>query len=127
MAPPQVSAEDAELLRTAKSQLDAIVRLPEKQRRAPFGTWAVAQGYEAFKVGGVKSEYQAWQRSVKAKFNRRFEGLGDVAGAPELADPPQRAPTATKAHHTPPAAQASSEQHHGAVSLSILHIGRQPC
>ena len=120
MAPPQVSAEDAELLRTAKSQLDAIVRLPEKQRRAPFGTWAVAQGYEAFKVGGVKSEYQAWQRSVKAKFNRRFEGLGDVAGAPELADPPQRAPTPTKAHHTPPAAQASSEQQPSAIRQCVL-------
>ena len=39
-----------------------------------------------------------------------------LAGAPELADPPQRAPTATKANHTPPAAQASSEQHHDAYS-----------
>ena len=118
MAP--LSAEDAVLLRTAKAQLDAIVRLPENQRRTPFGTWAVAQGYEAFKVGGVKSEYQAWQRSVKAKFNRRFEGLGDVAGAPELADPPQRAPTPTKAHHTPPAAQASSEQQPSAIRQRVL-------
>lgn len=93
------------------------------------GPWALEHGYGAFDGGNTK-KYQAWQKTVKNKFKRRLDGLGDgLVGAPpaagsaatrELADSPQRAPTTTKAHHTPPAAQASSEQQHGAVRQRVL-------
>ena len=127
MAP--LSAEDAVLVRTARAKLDAIACLPWLERRAPFGAWAVAQGHEAF-PGGDAKKYQAWQKSVKNKFKRRFEGLGDgLAGAPpaagsaatsELANSPQRAPATNKAKHTPPSAQASSERQHGASRRVLL-------
>ena len=127
MAP--LSAEAAVLVRTAKADLDTIACLPEQERREPFAAWALEHGYGAFDGGSTK-KYQAWQKSVKNKFKRRLDGLGDgLVGAPpaagsaatrELADSPQRAPTTTKAHHTPPAAQASSEQQHGAVRQRVL-------
>ena len=127
MAP--LSAEDAVLVRTARAKLNAIACLPWLERRAPFGAWAVAQGHEAF-PGGDAKKYQAWQKSVKGKFNRRFDSLGDgLAGAPpaagsaatsELANSPQRAPATNKAKHTPPSAQASSERQHGAVRQRLI-------
>ena len=93
------------------------------------GPWALEHGYGAFDGGSTK-KYQAWQKSVKNKFKRRLDGLGDgLVGAPpaagsaatrELADSPQRAPAANKANHTPPAAQASSERQHGAVRQCVL-------
>ena len=78
MAP--LSAEDAVLVRTAKAKLDAIACLPEQERRAPFAVWALEHGYGAFD-GGNTEKYQAWQKSVKNKFKRRLEGLGNGLAA----------------------------------------------
>ena len=97
----------------------AVVKaeLDDGLRRLAFQRWAAEWGCKDLEPG---ADYQAWRKAVEAKFKRRLEKAGLKAAGPvidvsreeapprELADSPQRAPSANKARHTPPASQRSS-------------------
>ena len=86
-------------------------------RRLAYQRWAAEWGCKEYKPG---ADWQGWRKAAEAKFATRLKAAGlrkvkaaaeviDVEAAPrELVDSPQRAASANKARHTPPASQRSS-------------------
>ena len=105
-------------------------------RRLAYQRWAAEWGCKEYKPG---ADWQGWRKGAEAKFATRLKAAGlrkvkaaaeviDVEAAPrELVDSPQRAPSASKARHTPPASQRSSGIDTFiavARSAGLLRIGR---
>ena len=101
--------------RDLERKLAVVKALDVGLRRLAYQRWAAEWGCKDFEPD---ADFQAWRKAAEAKFGRRLKAAGLKAAAPdvsreeapprELADSPQRAPSANKARHTPPASQRSS-------------------
>ena len=103
--------------RDLERKLAVVKAGPDAGRRLAYQRWAAEWGYKDLEPG---ADYQGWRKGAEAKFATRLKAAGlrkakaaaeviDVEAAPrELVDSPQRAPSANKARHTPPASQRSS-------------------